>query len=668
MKIIKSILIALVLIMCVLTILCLCACVSRGGGVNLDECSHEWRKWKTKTSATCTADGLKTRECSLCGEVEEKVIFATGHSESGWITDAEVTCTEDGSKHKECTVCGVELKTEAIEAPWHSGGKATCTKKAVCDVCGEEYGEPLRHDITETIIAPTCTEAGEGKEVCSRCDYEKEVEIPALGHDIVNHEAQEATCTEIGWEAYDACSRCDYSTYAEIEAMGHVESDWIVDADANCIEAGSKHKRCTVCGKILATESIEKIAHNYTSTVVTAPTCSTQGYTTHTCSCGDSYVDTHVDALGHEYREWVNEVDATCTADGTNGYYECSVCKKYFDEGKNEIKNIIIKARGHNYAGCVCTKCGAEFHMTNGNYCCHDDVIYFGTYPQSEVTDTSVTDALTALSGELPTADDSKAWTSYGYYISGSVSNFMWHIDIENDNEKYRGVYFTSYRPYFTTYSSSTSNSYQDDNGYYTSTVYWFKYEPIKWQILMESDGKAFLLADIAIDSQNYYITSSNSTRTVNGSTVYETNYTYSYSTIREWLTDTFYNTAFNDLQKELILTTTVDNSVSSTGDSYNSYACANTSDRVFLLSYKEITYLTSTTARIRKSTDYAKSQGCWANTSSGYVGNCWWWLRSPIRNGSDAERDICDDGSVVSNFSVNRTSRGVVPALWIAL
>ncbi|MGN0469147.1 MAG: leucine-rich repeat protein, partial [Acutalibacteraceae bacterium] len=58
-------------------------------------------------------------------------------------------------------------------------------------------------------------------------------------------------------------------------------------------------------------------AHDYIDTV-TAPTCTADGYTTHTCSvCGDTYTDSVVPALGHSFTNYVSNGDATCTADGT---------------------------------------------------------------------------------------------------------------------------------------------------------------------------------------------------------------------------------------------------------------------------------------------------------------------------------------------------------------
>ena len=55
--------------------------------------------------------------------------------------------------------------------------------------------------------------------------------------------------------------------------------------------------------------------HHYTA-AVTEPTCTEKGYTTHTCRCGDSYVDDYVDALGHDFGEWTVTKAATCTEAG----------------------------------------------------------------------------------------------------------------------------------------------------------------------------------------------------------------------------------------------------------------------------------------------------------------------------------------------------------------
>lgn len=282
-----------------------------------------------------------------------------------------------------------------------------------------------------------------------------------------------------------------------------------------------------------------------------------------------------------------------------------------------------------------------------------DDTILFGSYPQTEVTDSTLKSTLNSLAGAKPTSSNAQAWTSYHYYAEGYTSNYMWYIDIENGGEKYRGVYFTSYRPPHCSAASSEDSAFQRDNGYTTSNIYWFKYEPISWTILNEDNGTALVLCDMIIDSQQFdYEKRSQSNN-------------YEESTIRDWLNDNFYNTAFDQLQKGIILTTAVDNSVESTGESSNKYACDDTQDKVFLLSYKELTtYLTTEESRMRKTTDYTKSQGSYVNTSSS---NGYWWLRSPNYDYSVLAKLVYFSGGIGIDY-IYYTFNGVVPALQIQL
>ena len=69
---------------------------------------------------------------------------------------------------------------------------------------------------------------------------------------------------------------------------------------------------------------VEAHEHSYTA-VVTAPTCTEKGYTTHTCSCGDSYVDTYVDALGHAWDSGKVTKQPTATETGVRTY-TCTRC------------------------------------------------------------------------------------------------------------------------------------------------------------------------------------------------------------------------------------------------------------------------------------------------------------------------------------------------------
>ncbi len=97
--------------------------------------------------------------------------------------------------------------------------------------------------------------------------------------------------------------------------------EWTVIEKATCTEAGQKVRVCE-CGE--SQTEIIPAGHSYTP-VVKAPTCTEQGFTTHTCQCGDSYVDTYVDALGHDEIEHVAQVP-TCSEVGWDAYVTCSRC------------------------------------------------------------------------------------------------------------------------------------------------------------------------------------------------------------------------------------------------------------------------------------------------------------------------------------------------------
>ena len=307
--------------------------------------------------------------------------------------------------------------------------------------------------------------------------------------------------------------------------------------------------------------------------------------------------------------------------------------------------------------------CNSSMDPQNtGTYTRDGSTIYLGTYPQTKVTDSNLISTLNSLAGTLPTSDNAQDWISYSYYENGNKSNYMWFIDVISGAKKYRGVYFIKYRPHRTDDNSGTN---QYDNGYYTSNVYWFKYEPISWTILDESKG--LILCDMIIDSQQYDVSWND----------------YEDSDIRAWLNDNFYNTAFTTLQKNIIKTTRVDNSARSTfpnnNETYwnggvNTYAFGKTYDKVFLLSQQEVTnsiygfdedIYYADTARCKKTTDYAQSQGC--NTSTFYIGNGWWWLRSPLFDGSTYSCRVNVDGdSQYGYYYVDYTGNGVVPALQI--
>ena len=239
--------------------------------------------------------------------------------------------------------------------------------------------------------------------------------------------------------------------------------------------------------------------------------------------------------------------------------------------------------------------------------------ILFGQYPQAiKAADVSI----------ISTTPDTD-----GYYLG-------------SDGERYAKVVAD---PNESGYTFSNNSSVTSGNTYY------FKVEPIRWRILSESDGNAFILCDSII--ANHYYHHTHLSPTIDGQTVYANN--YANSDIRAWLNDEFYNTAFGDLQQALIQTTEVDNSAASTGNSSNRYACENTFDKVFLLSYREVitieygfesSFTYNDTARRMLMSDFSRATGAYMSTSSGYYGNGWWLLRSPGSNFSYGAR-VVDSG-----------------------
>ena len=541
-------------------------------------------------------------------------------------------------------------KAEAI----YLATEATCQEKATyyysCS-CGESEhddkhtfvsGNALGHKYGDwtTTKEPTETVKGERKKTCSVCGDVVTEEIPVLNHTTHTftvrkvkpaYLASAATCTEPAKYYYvcTGCSEHGNETFNEGNALGHTEA---VDAAvaATCTENGkTEGKHCSVCNTVLVAQ-------------------------------------TEVPATGHT--EVVDAaVAATCTENGKTEGKHCSRCQavivaqeetgaldhKLNDECVCEICGVTSHALNDN---CVCTNCTKVMHGTkNGKYCRHGSDIYFGTYPQTQVTDSAITTKLTEIV--------SRNWISYGYYIERRVTKFMWYIDLTYNGEKYRGVYFIDYRPNVTDNSSSTNNSYQDDHGYSTHNIYWFKYEPIKWKIFKESAGKAMIVADMVLDNQQYYHTATGNRRSVyDGYEVYENH--YKYSDVRKWLNESFYNTAFNDLQKELIQVTAVDNSASTTKNSNNKYAyTTKTNDNVFLLSYAEASTMTES-ERHKGNTDYSKCQGASINSDTGHG---YWSLRSPSSIKGNLICYVLDD-YLTENGLTNVTGYGIVPALWIRL
>ena len=276
---------------------------------------------------------------------------------------------------------------------------------------------------------------------------------------------------------------------------------------------------------------------------------------------------------------------------------------------------------------------------------------------------------------------------------------------------------------------------------------YFFKVEPIKWMVLNEDDETELLLCDKVINSMQFcnitydcednffnpaQINTKFKIRVIgydkgcviverrdpisNGIAIRTERYhyiddishrihdnNYQFSDIRKWLNTQFYSLAFNELEKQKILTVEVDNSAEMSepfktkswndvqkqafnrhmGNPYNaddkdSFSCENTNDKVFLVSVKELTDVnygfSSAYGRgknpiielSKKVSDYGIANGAWV--SEAHPNGCgWWWLRSPNLSRADIVHMVRFDGRIYSDeFYPSDQFGGVVPAIKI--
>ena len=295
--------------------------------------SHTYGSAVITKQPTCTSEGTKTKTCTQCGATVTETIAKLSHSYTA--TVVAPTCTTDGYTLHKCSVCGTSYKDNTTKATGHSYGNSVVTKQ------------------------PTCTAEGTKTKTCTKCNATVTETIPKTSHKYADTVVA-PTCTADGYTLHK-CSVCGTS-YKDTttKATGHSYGNSVVTKQPTCTSEGTAIKTCTKCNATV-TETIAKLSHSYTATVV-APTCTTDGYTLHKCSvCGTSYKDTTTKATGHSYGNSVVTKQPTCTSEGT-AIKTCTKCNATVTEKLPAKGHTAVTDKGYP---ATCTTAG----KTDGSHC-----------------------------------------------------------------------------------------------------------------------------------------------------------------------------------------------------------------------------------------------------------------------------------------------------------
>ncbi len=228
--------------------------------------SHTWDATVTK-QPTCKESGSKHFECTACKAVKDETLPKTNnHNWGSYETKTNPTCTAQGLQTKKCKVCGIE-EDQPIPAKGHSMGAWNKTKD------------------------PTCTQAGEEKRSCKEkgCGHTETRAINPLGHSFTNPTVtKQPTCTESGEES-GKCTICGQTTTQSIKPLGHKFSNWSDLKAPTCTDGGIQERKCTVCGAA-ETRNTSALGHDFENpTVIKEPTISETGLKEGKCKrCGET--------------------------------------------------------------------------------------------------------------------------------------------------------------------------------------------------------------------------------------------------------------------------------------------------------------------------------------------------------------------------------------------
>ena len=277
------------------------------------------------TTATCIAEGERTLVCE-CGAVKTEHAEKISHDFSKQDASEKYyaggpDCVAGDKYYYSCSMCGLADTDNTFSI---GDGLGHTWKNVEDDKYLASHGTCSTRDIYYQ-SCEVCGERGTKIFMGSALGSHKWVEV-------VDEKYFVSAATCVSGATYEmSCSECGsgggaHFTYGEATDHTYVKST----VPVSCFVDGYDLYTCSECGHSYADmESVVKApgVHSHTA-VVTEPTCTTQGYTTYTCTCGDSYVADYTLA-DHEYEDTITL--STCSAQGYT-LHECKNCDYSFKD------------------------------------------------------------------------------------------------------------------------------------------------------------------------------------------------------------------------------------------------------------------------------------------------------------------------------------------------
>ncbi|MFR1402413.1 MAG: S-layer homology domain-containing protein [Oscillospiraceae bacterium] len=340
---------------------------------------HKWDDGVISVPATCAAEGTKTYTCTVCKATKTEPIAKQAHDYRQTVVAA--TCTAKGYTLNKCSRCGDEYRDAETEMLPHAYVNGVCT------VCGNKV----------FLIRPTAVTAVAGATVTVPVEIWNNAGFAGFTFQITSDPSLVLTGIKRG-AVLEAAGNglftvnikkgiinwtgdCNITGNGVILELTFTIADNVSDGEyevsvackgneaSNCVDEHSQPVAVTFePGTVTVTKAPH--VHSYKA-VVTAPTCTSKGYTTHTCACGDSYVDTYVDALGHSWDSGKVTKEPTETEDGVKTY-TCTRC------GETKTETIPKLTHEHNYNAVVTAPTCTEKGYTTHTCACGDS--YVDTY------------------------------------------------------------------------------------------------------------------------------------------------------------------------------------------------------------------------------------------------------------------------------------------------